>query len=114
MKNENRHIDEIIDCIIDEPLVPSGYQVSGDFVNSVIQRIDEVSGSGVIGKHLKLAFKVAASVAVIFFITNLLVLISSLEAVEEEYEVVNEWTGNQEQSVDWYEYYTENRLQNQP
>ncbi len=111
MKQVNRNRDRLIRCIMEEPLVPSNYLPGDDFVNRVMNRVEDMN-SGSMGKYLRMTLKIAASVAVVFFVTNLVVLISSLKADQIQTEVVETWSDefNTNQSADWYEYYTDNRL----
>ena len=111
MKQENRNIDKWINRILEEPLVPSGYLPGDDFVSRVMDRIEDVNNRQV-GRYLRMTLKMAASVAVVFFITNLIVLISTLKADQSQAEMIETWSDgfNDSQSADWYEYYTDNRL----
>ena len=111
MKQKNRNIDQLINRIMEEPLVPSGYLPDNDFVNRVMDRVEEVNQIPM-GRFLKMTFKMAASVAVVFFVANLIVLISSLKADQSQVEMVETWSEEfgVNQSADWYEYYTDNRL----
>lgn len=96
---------------MEEPLVPSGYHPGNDFVSRVMDRVEDVSQKPV-GRFLRMTFKMAASVAIVFFVTNLIVLISSLKADQSQMEMVETWSEEfgVNQSADWYEYYTDNRL----
>lgn len=111
MKQENPNIDKLIHRIMEEPLVPSGYHPGNDFVSRVMDRVEDVSQKPV-GRFLRMTFKMAASVAIVFFVTNLIVLISSLKADQSQMEMVETWSEEfgVNQSADWYEYYTDNRL----
>ncbi|MBI9061682.1 MAG: hypothetical protein JEZ14_06810 [Marinilabiliaceae bacterium] len=111
MKQENRNIDKLIHRIMEEPLVPSGYLPGNDFVSRVMDRVEDVNQSPM-GRYLRMTLKIAASVAVVFFVTNLIVLISSLKADQSQAEMVETWSEefSVNQSADWYEYYTDNRL----
>lgn len=104
MKRKEKHIRDI-DRLIDEPLVKS-YEPSFDFADKVMAKVEELNGTKPIGKAIQISFRVAAAVAVLFFLSNGLILLSSLSNSSNQ-QTANEWGGIYEQnsSASWYDYY---------
>jgi len=111
MKRKKQDIDKLVNGILEESLVPSNYLPGDDFVSRVMDRVEDISNVPM-GRYLRRALKMAASVAVFFFAANLIVLISSLNTDQAQTEMIDEWSDGFSvgQSVDWYEYYMDGRL----
>lgn len=105
MKNEDKYIDEI-DALINEPLKME-YEPSICFVDDVMAQIEKTEKSRPISKILQFSFSAAASVAIVFFLTNLYVILSY--SGSDSSAVADDWSGIYEQSntANWYDYYSD-------
>jgi len=100
-------IEQDINQLINEPLV-NDYEPSFDFVDKVMAEVGELENTQPKGKMIQLSFRIAAAVAVIFFLSNGLILLSTWGNSSAQTDV-NDWTGIYEQqaSASWYEYYND-------
>jgi len=104
MKRKEKHIQDI-DRLINEPLV-NDYEPSFDFVDKVMTKVEELKPTNPIGKVVQISFRIAAAVAIVFFLSNGFILLSSLSRSSGQ-QVANDWTGIYEQNnaANWYDYY---------
>ncbi|MBK3519290.1 hypothetical protein [Carboxylicivirga marina] len=101
MRNNKKHIVDI-DQMLRQTSVDN-YEPSIDFVDKVMAQIDTQKQIKPQSKYIKLGFQLAAACALIIFITNVFVFLSSASTSEN---ADNEWTSLYESNspTNWYDY----------
>lgn len=109
MKDNN--IKHNWDDLLEQDLFDKRYRVPADFVDRVMDQINEPVRLKPVGKILKFAFRFTAALAILFFASNVVMVFSSIEESKEQ-QVYEEWNTMyaQEQVNDWYDYYYEDIL----
>ncbi len=104
MKENKKHIEDFEE-LINQSWVNS-YEPSDSFVDEVMRKVAKTDMIKPVGKYLKIMFQVAAASAIIMFITNLLILISSTQNNSTN---ESDWTTVYElgSKANWYEYYND-------
>jgi hypothetical protein len=104
MKEQRKHIEDF-DLQTIQSWV-NNYEPSRNFVDNVMNRVAVINESKHVAKYVKVLFQLAAASAIIIFITNLFILISS---TQQPNTLESDWTTVYElnSSANWYEYYND-------
>lgn len=102
MKDKNKHID-LVDSIIETSLVDEQMQVSVDFVDRVMGEVKQLSP---VKPYLKYLVNIAASLALIMLMGNLMMVVKKLTTSGEN-QIIEEWTSayTMENNSNWSAYY---------
>nr|WP_321451868.1 hypothetical protein [uncultured Carboxylicivirga sp.] len=102
MKEFSKHTGKVED-IINTPLVDKELNISSDFINKVMDRVDNISK---IHPYLRYMVNIAASLAFVMLIGNLLLVLKQINASAEN-QVVEEWASAYENNENshWSVYY---------
>ncbi|GEM_PF-4556570 len=101
MKNKQKHTDEV-DKLINLDRI-NNYQPSADFVNRVMADITSSEIIKPAGKFIKVAFTAVAAVALVFFVTNALIVFTNIGSSTENSEWSEVYTIQNQ--TNWYDYY---------
>jgi len=106
MKRKEKHIQDI-DQLLNKQLV-NNYEPSFNFVDNVMLKVEELNVNKPVGKVLQIVFRMAAAVAVVFFLSNVFIMLSSMGNSSNQ-QTATDWTGIYEQksSASWYDYYND-------
>ncbi len=104
MKENRKHIEDI-EQLLNQTLVNS-YEPSASFVDKVMERVESMNIEQPASKVIKMMLQVAAASAIIVFITNVLILISSSQNAST---TDNDWATVYEYGTtsNWYDYNAE-------
>jgi len=106
MRENKKHTENIDQQI--RQLLDNNYEPSANFVDKVMEQIDNLETTKPAAKYLKISFQAVAACAIVIFFTNALILLSSSASVQNE----NDWATVYEQTStsNWYEYYYDETL----
>lgn len=102
MKNIDKHTEKV-DLIINTPLVDKQVIISSDFVDQVMKKVESLSPAK---PYLKYMVNVAASLAFIMLMGNLMMVINQINTSSEDL-IVEEWVEayQSENNSHWSVYY---------
>ncbi|MCG8582067.1 MAG: hypothetical protein MI866_19230 [Bacteroidales bacterium] len=101
MKNNEKHIVDI-DQMLRQVSVDD-YEPSPGFVDNVMTKISDVEQKKSPNKYLRIGFQLAAACAIVVFITNAFIILSSIGVNDSE---ANDWASVYETSntANWFDY----------
>ncbi len=104
MKENNKHMEDI-DQLLRQTLVTT-YEPSVGFVDNVMGQVEAMAAERPASKVIKMMLQLAAASAILVFITNLFILISSSHSATVP---ENDWTTVYEygSTSNWYDYNSE-------
>ncbi len=102
MKDSNKHMD-LVDLIINTSLVDKQMNVSNDFVDRVMGSVEKLSP---VKPYLKYMINIAAALAIVMLMGNLMMVIRQVKVTNEN-QIVEEWTNafELENNSHWSAYY---------